>query len=131
MPRLRSYLPLIVPMLVLILCTSPAVVFASAPVASLGGMLGGEQLMTFSVAGVFSLASGVLTHFVTRREWSSKVGDLERRISVIETQGREDIKALHEKINRVDRSVAVVETEVRSQSDTLRAIAVRLKVTAL
>ncbi len=107
----------------------------------------GETVITIGLAGLMSLFSGVLTHFVTRREWSSKVAEVERRIGVLEsgptrtehvgvvdrvermeTAMRTDIGQLHEKVNRVDRAVAGVETETRLQSATLSRIAAKLKI---
>ena len=117
---------------------------AASPSAAAGTS---ETVITVGLAGLMSLFSGVLTHFVTRREWSSKVAEVERRISVIElgptrvehtgvvdrvermeAAMRTDIGNLHEKVNRVDRAVAGVETETRLQSATLDLIAVKLRI---
>jgi hypothetical protein len=100
-----------------------------------------EMVVSVTVAGLFSLGSGVLTHFVTRREWAAENSELKRRVALlesgptrnehsgvlerlekIENAFRADVGVLHEKVNRVDRAVASVETETRVQSRALEQI---------
>lgn len=104
--------------------------------------------LVYGVNGLVSLGTGFLTLVVTRREYNSKVAELERRlgriedttptrlehtsleerVSGLEQSSRGDIADLHEKINRVDRGLATVETETRIQTKTLASIASKLGI---
>jgi hypothetical protein len=106
-------------------------------------------------AAVVGLGAAVLAIFVTRREVDSHKADTERRLSAHEeihkgifskvggvergTQTKVDqlrsefsseIGDLHEKVNRVDKSVTAIEVETRFQSKTLSAIASKLNISA-
>lgn len=137
---LRTYAPYVVTAIAWIgsMAAQSAYAAASAPAGESGPS---EMVVSVTVAGLFSLGSGVLTHFVTRREWAAENAELKRRVTLLEagpsrnehdgvrdrqssmeTEFREDIGELHEKINRVDRAVAAVETETRVQSRSLDQI---------
>lgn len=106
-------------------------------------------------AAVGGLAATVLAIFVTRRELDSLKAETERRLNTHEevhkgifskvggvergTQTKVDqlrsefsseIGDLHEKVNRVDKSVTAIEVETRFQSKTLSAIATKLNISA-
>ena len=51
---------------------------------------------------------------------------MDRRISTIEGNAREDIGQLHEKINRAHSSISAVEAETNAQSKQLDKLGVQL-----
>lgn len=107
--------------------------------------LSGFAVLVATGGGVFAL-------FITRREVESRQVDTDRRMAQHErvhenlfsklggvergagekvekarAEFREQLDGLHEKVNRVDRSVAAIETETRLQTRTLEAISQRLE----
>lgn len=107
------------------------------------------------VAVVVAMAGGILTLFITRREVESRQADSDRRLASHEgvhkdifsklggvergaaekiekarTEFREQLGDLHEKVNRVDKSVTAIEVETRLQSRTLETISERLETLA-
>lgn len=110
-----------------------------------------KEAVRLGLTGLISLGAGALSLFVGRREYAAEIGDVKRRLSRLEddsvpedrfgtlearvdrTEGhlRQDVGALHEKINVVAQGLSGTETEVRAMGKWVEAIAVKLKIKAV
>lgn len=133
-------------------------VAGTALIAQVGGIVGGGSDAGWSNSfGVIAVVAGgsillqLITAgtalFITRREVESRDLETRRRLDRLEAdtpvgfkeatsrvdnlraQVTHEIADLHEKMNRIDRSLSAVESETRLQTTTLREIARAVRVT--